>query len=102
MIKGKRSVEDYIQARREVLEYFQCEGDFFIKPLMDANWAIQNNGDYQILSYWLDDGKRTDAIIVKKGGVPLIYKTWEHVMVVGIDCVKIGFVFRKKNKQELA
>ena len=44
------------------------------------------------------DPEKVDAVIVKKGGEPMIYKTKDYTMVVAIDCVKIGFVFRNGKK----
>ena len=76
----KEPVLDFEQSRKRVADYFGCDGDFFLKPLLDLEWAIK--------------GKKIDAVIVKKGGEPMIYETKDYTMVVAIDCVKIGFIFR--------
>ena len=44
--------------------------------------------------FFAEEGKKVDAVVVKKGGEPMIYKTKDYTMVVAIDCVKIGFIFR--------
>ncbi len=97
--KAKRPVQDYISAKNSVMEYFKCDGDYYIRPLMDYKWTIKGDDEYFILSYWKDDEKRNDAVIVKKGGDPMIFKAGDHTMIVGIDCVKIAFIFHNANKK---
>ncbi len=96
MAKDKTSVQEYILSRKNILNYFHCEGDFFIKPLMGLEWVIKEVDDFHFLSYWNEDDKKVDAVVVKKDGAPMIYKTKEYTMVVAIDCVKIGFVFQNR------
>lgn len=93
MTTDKGVVMDYIKSRKNILEYFQCKGDFFIKPLTDNDWQVKMIDDFYILSYWNSQGVKIDAVIVKKSGQPMIYRAGSHTMVVAIDCVKIGFVF---------
>ncbi len=90
----KEPVLDYEQSRKRVSDYFGCDGDFFLKPLLDLEWAVKNEEDFYFLSYWTKEGKKVDAVVVKKGGEPMIFRTKEYTMVVAIDCVKIGFIFR--------
>lgn len=94
MAKEKGPVADFEQARKRINRYFGCEGDFFVKPLLDMEWAVKEEEDFTFLSYWMEDGKKVDAVVVKKGGSPMIYATDTYTMVVAIDCVKIGFIFR--------
>jgi len=94
MAKEKGPVVEFEQARKRISSYFGCDGDFFVKPLLDLEWAVKEDEDFAFLSYWTTEGKKVDAVIVKKGGDPMIYKTKEYTMVVAIDCVKIGFIFR--------
>ena len=54
---------------------------------------------HSFLCYWTDEGKKIDAVVVKKSGTPMIYKTKDYTMVVAIDCVKIGFIFRNGKNQ---
>lgn len=90
----KEPVLDFEQSRKRVADYFGCDRDFFLKPLLDLEWAIKGEEDFHFLSYWTAEGKKIDAVIVKKGGEPMIYETKDYTMVVAIDCVKIGFIFR--------
>lgn len=82
------------QCQKQVTEYFGCDGDFFIKPLLHFEWAIKEDEDFHFLSYWTAEGKKIDAVIVKRGGKPMVYQTKKYTVVVAIDCVKIGFIFR--------
>ena len=101
MAKDKGPVMDFEQARKRINSYFGCDGDFFVKPLLDLEQAVREDEDFAFLSYWTNEGKKVDAVIVKKGGEPMIYKTKDYTMVVAIDCVKIGFIFRNgKNQTE--
>ena len=90
----KEPVLDYEQSRKRVSDYFGCDGDFFLKPLLDLKKKKKNEEDFYFLSYWTKEGKKVDAVVVKKGGEPMIFQTKEYTMVVAIDCVKIGFIFR--------
>ena len=36
----KEPVLDFEQSRKRVADYFGCDGDFFLKPLLDLEWAI--------------------------------------------------------------
>ena len=99
MAKEKGPVADFVQTRKRINDYFGCEGDFFIKPLLDLEWAVREDEDFTFLCYWTTEGKKVDAVVVKKSGTPMIYKTKDYTMVVAIDCVKIGFIFRNGKNQ---
>lgn len=98
MTKDRDVVQEWIQTQNEVLQFFQCEGEYFIKTL-DYEWTICHTEDFYFLSYWIKKNKRVDAVIVKKNGLPMVYRKKEYTMVVAIDCVKIAFVFR--NSQQI-
>ena len=66
MIKEKDMVQNFMQIQEKVLQSFQCEGEFFIKPLLELEWAIRDTEDFYFLSYWTKENKRMDAVIVKK------------------------------------
>ena len=86
-------VADFINLNSRLFKYFGCDEEFFVKPLLDYNWAIKREDEFCFLSYWLEGEIVNNAVVVKKGGEPMIYKTEDYTMVIGIDCVKIGFVF---------
>ena len=41
MAKEKGPVADFVQTRKRINDYFGCEGDFFIHPLLDFEWAVE-------------------------------------------------------------
>ncbi len=94
MLESSDFVNRFISSQKSLMQYFGCQGDFYVKPLIENSWAVKNNGEFSILSYWDNNDKRTDAIVVKKGGTPMVYKKDDFTMVIGIDCVKLAFVFR--------
>lgn len=91
-------VLEFEKSRRRVAEYFGCDEDFFLKPLLHLKWAVKNEEDFHFLSYWSENGKKTDAVIVRKNGMPMVYCAGNYTMVVAIDCVKIGFIFANEKK----
>lgn len=101
MIKEKDMVQNFMQIQEKVLQSFQCEGEFFIKPLLELEWAIRDTEDFYFLSYWTKENKRMDAVIVKKNGIPMVYQKKECTMVVAIDCVKIAFVFQNNQRVDV-
>lgn len=96
MTKQTEPVQDFIQSRKKIMDYFHCEGDFYIKPLLGLEWLVRKADDFHFLTYWVSSGKKMDAVVVTKGGQPLVYKAKDYTMVVAIDCVKIAFIFQNK------
>lgn len=103
MAKGKNNqkdhVKDFISAENELFKHFKCDESFFVKAMPASKWVIKNEGDFHFLYYWPTEDKRMEAVIVKKDGEPMIYKTDKYTMIIGIDCVKIGFIFHNGNKR---
>ena len=93
MKKNSDSVEQLVDAQKAVLNTFQCEGDFFVKPLLGLRWEMRQVDGFYFLTYWTAEDKKIEAVIVKKNNKPMIYKAEPYTMVVAIDCVKIGFLF---------
>lgn len=91
-------IKNYTNAQKELLQYFGCDEEFFAKYMSEFSWTVKNDGEFYFLYYWGADGSRKDAVVVKKNGEPLIFETEEYTMVIGIDCVKIGFIFSNENK----
>ena len=40
MAKEKEPVLEFDKARKRVNDYFGCEGDFFIKPILNLEWVV--------------------------------------------------------------
>lgn len=99
MINGNNKVTGFIQSSEDLMKQFGCDGDFFLKPLVDMEWAVRYEDDFPLLSYWSgDSGNKTKAVIVRKNGEPMIYKNGGYTMIVAIDCVKIAFIFHQSKE----
>ncbi len=97
MNNNDKSILNYIDAKSKIFEYFDCSNDYFIKPAIDCKWIVKGDEDFYFLSYFDENDKKTDAVVVRKNGEPLIYKTDLYTMVIAIDCVKIAFIFKNSN-----
>jgi len=98
--KKKDFLKSYVTSKNELMTHFKCDEDFFIKPMEGIKWAVKTEEDFSFLFYWTSEEKKQTAVIVKKNGEPMIYKTNDYTMVIAIDCVKIAFVFSNKNIYE--
>ena len=94
MLESSEFVHNFISSQKKIMEYFGCDGEFYIKPLINYNWVVKSNDDFSILSYCDNNDKRIDAVVVKKGGKPMVYKKDDFTMIIGIDCVKLAFIFK--------
>ncbi|MDE6182260.1 MAG: hypothetical protein K2F59_03550, partial [Eubacteriales bacterium] len=61
------------------------------------NWTIKDNDGVFFLTY-IEENNTKDCVIVKKNNEPMIFKTNDYTMVVGIECVKLGFILKNSNK----
>lgn len=93
----KNIIDNFIDAKKQLNEYFNCNEDFFIKPLTNNRWSIKNADGIFFLSYW-DNNKQKDCVLVKKNNKPMIFKTNEHTMVIGIECIKLAFILKNNNE----
>lgn len=96
MTKEKDMVLELIHIQNKLVSKFNCEKDFFFKPLVDLEWTVRQDDDFYFLCYWSATGEKIEAVIVKKNGEAVIYKTNKYTMVVAIDCVRIGFIFHNE------
>ena len=99
MTKDKGPVRAFEESKQRVVDYFGCEGDFFLKLMPELEWALRTDDDFTFLSYWTKEGSRADAVVVRKSGTPMVYEREEYTMVVAIDCVKIGFIFQNGTRR---
>ncbi len=97
MSNKKDFLKNYIASKKELMEHFKCDDDFFIKPLESLKWAVKEEDDFSFLIYWTSEDKRNTAVIVKKNGNSMIYKADTYTMVIAIDCVKTAFIFSNEN-----
>ncbi len=94
----KKPIQEFIMAKNNVLEFFNCKENYFIKPLMPHTWSIKTEDGVAFLSYWSDGSEEVKVVVAKKDGKPLIFETRDYTMVIGIECIKIAFVFKNMNK----
>ena len=98
--QGRDVIKRYVDTRKELLQYFHCEEEYYIKPMTDYFWNIKADGDFHFLRYWkAGQEKPQDVVVVRRGGEPLLYRTDRYTMVIGIDCIKTGFLFHNGNKR---
>ncbi len=91
-------IADFLFSKKQVMDFFDCDDNYFIKPMVDASWKTKAEDGMWFLSYY-DDGKNNSAVIVKNGNRPLIFKRDEYTMVIAIECIKIAFIFKNCNQQ---
>ncbi len=94
MTKGNHPILELESVQKKVKNYFGCSDDYFIKLMLEMDWALRTQEDFTFLTYVDRNGKKSDAVVVKRGGEPMVFRAKDYTMVVAIDCVKIGFVFR--------
>lgn len=93
----KNIVNKFIDTKNELNKYFNCTEDFFIKPLINNQWTIKDKDGIFFLTY-LDNNNPKDCVIVKKNNEPMIFKTNEYTMIIGIECVKLAFILKNCNE----
>ena len=94
-------LERYAGARKQLMDYFGCGGDYFLKIMAGSEWNASPDDALPMLRYREGKGGAVvSAVIVKKDGAPLIYPAKRLTMVIAIDCVKIGFIFNNGDKNE--
>lgn len=91
------AVNVFTEANEKLFTSFGCAGRYFIKPVTEGAWRVDDSGDMPILTY-KNNGAKQHAVIVRQDGRPLIYRKGGYAMVIAIDCVKIAFVLDEKQE----
>lgn len=94
----KKAVSEYLCSKNNLMQYFNCKDDYFIKPIVNYYWRIKEEDDVYFLSYWKDGSPLNECVIVKKNNKPLIFEKRDYTMIIGVECVKVGLVVRNINK----
>lgn len=94
----KKFVPEFIKAKQELMKYFGCTEDYFIKPATNCTWHIKEIEGMYFINYYKDNENPNESVMVKKDGEPVVYKTDEYTMVVCVECVKIGLIFKNENE----
>lgn len=90
-------INNFINSKKQVNKFFNCDEDFFIKTLLDSKWQIKDGDGVFFLTYF-ENNKQNDCVIVKKNNKPMIFETNDFTMVVGIECIKLAFILKNDNK----
>lgn len=88
----KKTVSNYINSRNAILKSFQCEQDFYVKPIEGCKWAVRENDGAFFLNYWHDGKGVRECFIVKKDGLPYVIREKDYTMIVCIECVKVAII----------
>ena len=89
----KFKIQDFFEAKEELLRSFGCTEDYHIESRLGQNWEITEDDGVFFLSYWENIASKTTAVIVKKNDAPLLFETSGYTMIIAIDCIKIAFIF---------
>ena len=84
----KDIVQNFIKAKQELNKQFECNDDFFIKPLINNKWSIKDNDGIFFLTYLDEQNVAKDCVIVKKNGQPMIYKKESLSKSIGCTVVE--------------
>lgn len=88
-------VQGFKKSKQRLLKGFNCSIEYPINLLDDYSFEITKNEGLYFLSYWKDINKKTSAVIVLDDEKPVIYKSGNYLMIIAIDCIRLGFVFNK-------
>lgn len=94
----KKVVPEFIKAKQDVLKYFGCEEDYFIRTLGGYYWTIKEDDEMYFINYYRDDEKTKESVIVKKDGEPIIIKQGDYTMILCVECVKVALIFKNDNQ----
>ena len=94
----RHEVQTYIRSRNDLFRFFKCEDDYPPRMLTDFQWTVIHENDVSFFAYWKDGEGRKTAVIARKNGQPILYRTKDYTMVIAIDCIKTAFVV--KNTEE--
>jgi hypothetical protein len=93
------TVNAFLNAKIQFLAGFNCPGDYFINPLTESPWRINESKEMPVLSY--ENKNHTHhAVIVQQNNQPLIYRAGGYALVVAIDCVKVAFLLDERREQK--
>jgi hypothetical protein len=96
----RHQINTLLKTQKQLMKYFNCPNEYFIKPLADTPWEIVGSEDMKILTYE-HNNTTYNAVIVRNNGKYMIYRSRGYVCVVAIDCVKIAFIFDESREMNL-
>jgi len=97
-IDVKMIVENYLESKNSLFSYFDCNEEYFVKPVLDYEWRIKEIDNMFILTYWKQGGKLNECIIAKKDNIPIIVRKSDYSLVVAIECVKVAIILKTERE----
>jgi len=88
----KAEIEQFINSKKTLMQMFKCRDDYFIKSLVDLEWALRTDEGVTFLTYWNDSNNKVNLVVTRKNGNPQIYKNGQYTLIIAIDCIKIAFL----------
>ncbi len=95
----KKAVPDFIQAKRDLMQFFGCNDDFYIKTATNDIWYIRELEGTYFVGCGREDEKTHEAVVVRRDGQPYIIEKGDYTMVVCIECVKIALILKNANRR---
>ncbi len=94
-------VKKFKRSKSELFKNFDVDNEYFVNVMNGYYWNTNQVEDMFFLKYWKKDSVINESIIVKKDGEPIISSKKNYTMIVGIDCVKVAFIFDNKLKMNI-
>ncbi len=95
----EKILKKYVDSKSRLLKSFDCNGEYFVKPLEGYNWRVKELDQMAFLTYWKEGEKLNECVIVKKNNAPIIVRRKDYTMIVAIECVKVALIL--KNDMEV-
>ncbi len=94
-------VKKFKRSKSELFKNFNISNEYFVNVMNDYYWSVNQVEEMFFLKYWKKDSSINESIIVKNDGKPIISNNKNYTMIVGIDCVKVAFIFDNKFEMTL-
>ncbi|MFV0518802.1 MAG: hypothetical protein ACK5LY_00875 [Lachnospirales bacterium] len=96
----KEIIETFIDVKEKIHTLFNVSEEFFIKPILECEWDINEIDGIMFFKYKLDN-KIFEQVVVRQNGENLYKVINEYTLIVAIDCVKISFLVKNSNRATL-
>ncbi len=81
------------ETNRKIYEGFGISEKYYLKTLLESEWAVKKIEGRNFLSY-RSEGKEKICVVVNENGNPIIVRKKDFTVVIAINCMKIGFIFK--------
>ena len=97
-MRMNKLLQTYMDYKAKVFRYFDCEEDYYIRICTDYKWQLLPGEGVTFFAYWLPGHAPTQAVVVSKSGVPIVYRTKDLTMIIAIDCIKMAFIMNNTDE----